>query len=117
MLRYQFCLDCDSPQTLTRYACRKCQSLKLAWREAKGTGTVYAITLVTRAPSDSFRALVPYTLVLVTLDEGPRVMAHGHADLKIADRVSAQSFKHDDRTLFLFQKMALNELNELLSQL
>jgi uncharacterized protein len=110
MLRYQICVGCDSPQTLMRYTCRQCQSSTLAWREAKGTGTVYAVTVVTRAPSESFRALVLYTLVLVTLDEGPRVMAHGHADLKIADRVSAQSFKHDEKTLFCFRNWQRTKL-------
>jgi uncharacterized protein len=104
-LRYQVCLDCESAQTLARYACHACQSARLAWRDATGRGTVYAVTVVTRAPSDSFRALVPYTLVLVNLDEGPRLMAHGQAFLKIADRVSAEIFSHDHKPLVRFRKI------------
>jgi uncharacterized OB-fold protein len=54
---------------------------------AAGGGTVAALTLVHRAPDDAFRAEVPYALVLVELDEGVRVMAHGSADLHIGDPV------------------------------
>ena len=46
-----------------------------------------ASTLVHRAPDDAFRAEVPYALVLVELDEGVRVMAHGNPDLVIGDAV------------------------------
>ena len=52
-----------------------------------GLGTVDATTLVHRAPDEAFRALAPYRLVLVSLDEGPRVMAHGAPALAIGDRV------------------------------
>jgi hypothetical protein len=68
-------------QTLARYACAHCvrqRAARVAWTPA-AMATVHAVTVVSRAPSDAFRALAPYTLVLVTLDEGPRVMAHADA--------------------------------------
>jgi uncharacterized OB-fold protein len=34
--------------------------------------------------------MAPYTLVLVDLDEGPRVMAHGSPGLVIGQRVRAE---------------------------
>jgi uncharacterized protein len=105
VVRYQSCLDCGVAQSLARYACQNCRSPHLQWCDAIGTGTVYALTVVARAPSDSFRALVPYTLVLVTLDEGFRLMAHGHAPLKIGDRVVARTFVHDDKALVIFHAL------------
>lgn len=54
---------------------------------AAGGGVVEATTLVHRAPDDALRALAPYLLVLVRLDEGPRVMGHGAAGLAIDERV------------------------------
>jgi uncharacterized OB-fold protein len=57
VLRYQWCVDCGASLTLTRYACTRCGSQSLEWRDAAGTGTVYARTLVSRPPSDEFRAL------------------------------------------------------------
>lgn len=44
----------------------------LAWREAKGTGTLVAITTC-RVPGPGFEA--PYLVGIVQLDEGPRVFA------------------------------------------
>lgn len=105
-LRYQACMDCGAAQTLPRYACRRCGSAKLEWRTSKGRGTVYAATVVMRAPSDDFRSLAPYTLVLVDLDEKPRVMAHAQAGVSIGDRVVAEYFKHGDRTLVRFRRDA-----------
>ena len=102
VLRYQRCTSCDAPQTLARYACRVCGSESLTWLDAAGTGTVYAATVVNRAPSDEFRALAPYTLVLVDLQEGPRVMAHGAVGLAIGDAVSARALKHGDKHLIVF---------------
>ncbi len=89
VLRYLRCTDCAAAQTLFRYACTRCGSTRLTWRDASGSGTVYATTIVTRAPTDAFRALAPYTLLLVDLDEGARLMAHGTPGLAIGDRVSA----------------------------
>jgi uncharacterized protein len=104
LLRYQSCEACGAAQTLTRYACQACRAPNLRWRDSLGIGIVYSLTVVVRAPSESFRALVPYTLVLVTLDEGPRLMGHGQAHLKIGDRVSAQSFTHDGQSLIMFHR-------------
>lgn len=105
VLRYQSCLNCRASQSLARYVCKNCRSSRLEWRDARGIGTVYAISLISRAPSDSFRALLPYTLVLVTLDEGVRLMAHGQAPLKIGDRVVARTFVHDDKPLIIFHAL------------
>jgi uncharacterized OB-fold protein len=103
LLRYQRCADCGAPQTLARYACRRCGSASLAWLDSAGNGKVYATTVVTRAPSEEFRALAPYTLVLVDLDEGPRVMAHGEPGLRIGDIVSAGKLVHAGKSLIIFQ--------------
>ena len=103
VLRYQACLECGAAQTLPRYACRRCGSVRLEWRDSKGRGTVYAATVVTRAPSDDFRPLAPYTLVLVDLDEKARLMAHAEPGAKIGDRVAATFFRHGERTLVRFR--------------
>jgi uncharacterized protein len=103
VLRYQRCMDCEAPQSLARYACRHCGGEHLLWRDAAGTGTVYALTVVARAPSESFRALAPYTLALVELDEGPRLLGHATPGLAIGDRVVAGTFEHAGRRLILFR--------------
>lgn len=103
VLRYQHCTACGGAQTLARYACQHCgERGSLHWRDAAGMATVCAVTEVARAPSDEFRALAPYTLVLVQLDEGPRLMAHATAGVRIGDRVRAGFFEHQGRTLVRF---------------
>ncbi len=103
LVRYQQCTRCGNAQTMARYACSGCGSAALSWRDANGGGTVNAVTTVMRAPSDAFRALVPYTLVLVDLDEGPRVMAHAEPDVAIGKRVIADFFMHDGQALLRFK--------------
>jgi uncharacterized OB-fold protein len=50
-----------------------------------GHGIVHATTLVQRAPSEEFRAIVPYRIVLVDMAEGFRVMGHAEPSLAIGD--------------------------------
>jgi uncharacterized OB-fold protein len=102
-LRYQVCLACEAPQTLARYACRNCGSTRLEWHRAAGRGIVYAVTVVARAPSEEFRALAPYTIAIVELDEGPRVMGHAVAGATIGDRVVAEYVAFAGRNLVRFR--------------
>jgi hypothetical protein len=103
VLRYQQCAHCGGAQTLARYACQHCgERGALHWRDAAGAATVLAVTEVARAPSDEFRALAPYTLVIVQLDEGPRLMAHAVPGMRIGERVRAGFFEHQGRTLVRF---------------
>jgi uncharacterized OB-fold protein len=102
-LRYQRCVDCGAPQTLARYACRQCGATRLEWRTAGGLGTVYAATVVARAPSAEFRALAPYTLAIVELDEGPRLLGHAAPGVAIGDRVRAEFFAFAGHKLVRFR--------------
>lgn len=103
VVRYQRCVGCGHAQRLARHACARCGSERLQWLDADGTGTVYALSEVARVPSTSFRALLPYTLVLVDLDEGARVMGHAEPGLAIGDRVVAGFFEHAGRSLLRFR--------------
>jgi hypothetical protein len=97
-VRFQACLDCGAAQTLARS--------HLEWRAASGRGKVHAITVVSRAPSQELRALAPYTIVLVDLEEGARLMGHGEADMAIGDHVEAGFFEFGGRKLIRFRRRA-----------
>jgi uncharacterized OB-fold protein len=103
-IRYQACMGCGAAQTLARYACRACGGRKLEWHTARGFGRVYSTTSVARAPSDEFRALAPYTLAIVELEEGPRIMGHATPGVQIGDRVFAHFFEFGERRLIRFTK-------------
>ncbi len=102
LVRYQVCQDCQTAQRLARYACTHCGSARLVWRDASGRGTIFAVSVVTRAPSEEFRPLAPYGLALVDLAEGARVMGHVAVTAAIGDAVRAETFKVGERPLLRF---------------
>jgi uncharacterized OB-fold protein len=108
-LRYQRCEKCGHAQTLKRYVCVQCGCTDLRWRVACGNGTVRARSTVHRAPTDDFKALIPYTLVLVELNEGPRVMAHANTNVVIGSPVHATYFAHNGATLLRFEPQPSSE--------
>lgn len=103
LIRFQTCGACGRAQTLAHDACQHCGAEQLSWSDSAGLGTVHAVTVVGRAPSDAFRPLAPYTLVIVTLDEGARVMGHATPGIKIGERVVAGFFVHLGQTLIRFE--------------
>ncbi|MCX7275108.1 MAG: OB-fold domain-containing protein [Burkholderiales bacterium] len=105
-VRYQRCAHCGAVQRLARHACTTCGATTLEWFDAQGGGQVFALTEIRRAPTDAFKALVPYTLALVDLDEGARVMGHAEAGLAIGDRVQAGVFALDGQPLIRFTRSA-----------
>ena len=83
----QRCTACTHLWYFRRGFCPACGAQAPESLAAAGGGTVYATTVVHRAPDDAFKAIAPYALALVELDEGPRVMVHASADLAIGERV------------------------------
>lgn len=83
------CRACGAIHAFPRPFCPRCGSDKVERREASGSGIVASVSEVARAPSKELQAFAPYTLVLVDLDEGCRVMAHGEEGLTIGARVRA----------------------------
>ena len=89
VIAFQRCASCGSPHLPARTRCATCGSIELVWEDAKGEGTVWALTVVHRAPSEALRLEAPYLIVLVDLDAGPRLMGRGRPALSIGDRVAA----------------------------
>ena len=103
-LRYQLCGTCAATQYHARPFCARCGGTDLEWRAAAGTGRVYALTRVERAPSEEFRALAPYVILLVDMDEGFRSMAYGAPGLAIGTRVRVDFIERGGRRLPHFDK-------------
>lgn len=70
------CNACGNRMFYPRIVCARCLSTDLGWAAASGRGRVYAVTTIHRAPDEIFRADVPYTLAIVELDEGARMMCN-----------------------------------------
>ncbi|RVT43553.1 Zn-ribbon domain-containing OB-fold protein [Sphingobium algorifonticola] len=66
----RFLLQRDPETGLCRFPPRVTRDGTIDWVEAAGTGTVYSVTVVRQRPPEA-----DYNVVLVDLDEGPRVMS------------------------------------------
>ena len=79
------CVDCDHRRLPPRLACPSCGSRRPArWERASGRGRIWShVTFHKRYLPDG--PDVPYTVVLVELEEGPRVIAAvtGFDDLEL----------------------------------
>lgn len=84
----QRCTTCGHHQLYPRPFCLACDSLDLTWVETIGLGTVYSCVKVHLPVRDDMPP--PYTVGLVELDEGPRMLAQVPDDATIGDRVDAR---------------------------
>ncbi|MFC6066468.1 Zn-ribbon domain-containing OB-fold protein [Streptomyces ochraceiscleroticus] len=90
-LRLQCCGDCGRAVFPARIVCPHCFGERLTPVAAAGTGTVYSKTVVHRA-FGAFAEQTPFTIALIDLDEGVRMMSRivGEQPVAIGDRVRLQ---------------------------
>jgi hypothetical protein len=67
----QKCDSCDEFFFPPRVMCPKCKSLSYSWQEASGAGRIYSTSVVRRRPEKGGN----YSIVLVDLDDGVRMMS------------------------------------------
>ncbi|MGW3967595.1 Zn-ribbon domain-containing OB-fold protein [Amycolatopsis sp. NPDC005003] len=68
------CGDCGLTFFAPEPACPGCLSREWTYVPSAGTGTVYAVTVVHRAPGPGFE--VPFALAVVDLDDGVPLLSH-----------------------------------------
>ena len=69
------CNECGTITVPPKMACRKCASTDMGVVELKGKGRIQTFTTV-YVTSEGRQNEVPYTIVLVELDEGPWIMGN-----------------------------------------
>ena len=69
------CAACGKPHLPPGPVCPFCFSDRLEWRPASGRGTVSTWTVVHKEWFPAFAADIPYNVVQVELEEGPRLTA------------------------------------------
>lgn len=108
-IEYQDCSACGQLWYFARHFCPGCGNPAPTRHVASGLGTVYAATVVHRAPSAALAAHVPYTLVLVDANEGFRLMAHGETGVIVGDAVRASYRLFGDVQVPYFTKYPSHE--------
>ena len=101
-LKLPHCEACAKFHFYPRSTCPHCGSMQLVWHKVSGKGEVYSFTVVHRAPSKGFEALVPYVVAVVALAEGPHLMTRLIAVqpdvVRIGMRVCVEFEKQDEET-------------------
>ena len=69
------CKSCGAITVPPKMVCRKCTSSELEIVQLKGTGDIKTFTTVNVA-AEGRESEVPYTIVMVKLDEGPWIMGN-----------------------------------------
>ena len=77
-LAVQECASCSTLQHPPEEICHACGSLELGTRPLTGRGTVHSFTVVHYAASPALADTVPYTVVLVSLDDAPQLRVVGN---------------------------------------
>jgi len=74
-LLLQHCGACGHVQLYQQAMCRRCLGTELVHRPASGRATVHSFSVVHRAPGPAFKQDTPYAVLLVELEEGPRMIS------------------------------------------
>ena len=70
------CAACHATFHYQRVLCPRCGTLDPGWLEATGKGTVFSHTTVhTSFYGSTWEGEIPYVVVIVALDEGPRILS------------------------------------------
>ena len=96
------CSDCGKAGFPPRPICRHCWSRAMEWKSMATTGQLYTHTSVHVAPR-AFATLAPYTIGLVDLEDGLRLMCRVITDGKVPEigtPVDMVVLAHEDGPLF-----------------
>jgi uncharacterized OB-fold protein len=93
VLRLQRCSHCGYVRYPAAPCCPECLSREFEWREDAGLGSVWSYCVYHHAFDKAFEAALPYNVVLVELDAGPRLISNvlgvAPGELHVGMRVTA----------------------------
>jgi uncharacterized OB-fold protein len=75
-LLIQRCAACEQLHHPPVVSCPYCHGADLTWAQLSGRGTVYTYTVVYHSVHPVSADSLPYILVLVQLEEGPRILTN-----------------------------------------
>jgi uncharacterized OB-fold protein len=93
-LRFQRCGACGTWRHPPRYRCGACGSGDWSWERSTGRGRVFSWTVTHQALDPAYGDELPYAVVVVELDEGPRLVGNlrglAPADLELGRAVEVE---------------------------
>lgn len=73
-LRFQRCTSCGTWRHIPRDMCAKCGSFDWEWARSSGKGKLFSWTTAFQPMMPQFKDLIPYSPVIVELEEGVRMV-------------------------------------------
>lgn len=86
------CTACDLMRYPPGSGCPWCMSLDWRWQAVSGKGTIYSYEIIVHAIQAGFRAIAPYPVVVVELDE-QRGVPTEHEGLRLVANLVDDQFK------------------------
>ena len=74
-LRFQRCASCGTWRHVPRDMCAQCGSFEWEWAKSSGKGKLFSWTTAMQPMLPQFADLVPYSPVVVELEEGVRMLS------------------------------------------
>jgi uncharacterized protein len=102
ILELQRCQSCGHFQHPPYATCTQCVSTNLKFEPVRGTGTIYAYTIMYHTGDKRFAPAVPYASIIVELDEAPGALMAGnlleaeYTEAKVGRRVEVVFEKLND---------------------
>lgn len=76
VLKFQRCTACNHAWLPARSECPACLSMKAEWCEASGRAHLVSWVVYHKPFNPAFAERVPYTVAIVALEEGPRLITN-----------------------------------------
>ena len=113
VLELQRCQSCSHFQHPPYATCTRCVSTDLKFEPVRGSGAIYAYTIMYHTGDKRFASAVPYASIIVELDDAPGALLAGnlldaeYTEAKVGRRVEVVFEKlNDDTTLLQFRLRA-----------
>jgi uncharacterized OB-fold protein len=108
VLLLQHCAECGKRFYFARRLCPACGGSHLDWEPSAGKGTVFSFSEVhVSFFGPEWESELPYTCVLIDLDEGPRLLSRfvgsDEEKIKIGDRVNVVFVEVENQKLPFFE--------------
>lgn len=97
-LLLQGCGACGTLRHYPRLLCDQCYSDEVIWKEASGRGTIHSWTVAHHAFHPAFAGELPYTIVTIDLEEGPRALGRWHGPTPNIGQAAEGRFEISDGT-------------------
>lgn len=78
VLALQRCQSCKHFQHPPYATCVNCMAMELQFEEVRGSGKIYAYTIMYHAGDKRFAGAIPYASIIVELDDAPGALMAGN---------------------------------------